>query len=105
MKKIEIVVGIICILFLYTIPVPIYPPPHSIYVGTSGASTGQIMPCSQPSTLTISQLSGSVSNPFVMGSMSTCSSAIGGPSYELYTGLFYIGWIIGILCVLYGFSK
>jgi len=102
MKKILIVIGIICILFLYAIPVPVYPVPYSDHMNPGDLGLSQ---CSSNPTLTISQLSGSVSNPMLVGSLNTCESTIGGPSYELYTGLFYVGWIIGILCILSGFSK
>ncbi len=111
MKKTILIVGIICILFLYTIPVPIYPPPHPVLRATTylDYSTMQIKSCPDYSFLTISQLSGSVSEPIVMGSvmggLSVCTTIIGGMSYALYTGLFFAIWIIGILCVLYGFSK
>jgi len=100
MNKIVIVVGILCILFLYAIPVPVYPVPYSSHMSVGDLGLSQ---CSSNPTLTIAQLSGSVSNPMTVGSINTCASMIGGPSYELYSGLFYIGWIIGILCVLYGF--
>jgi len=107
MKKTILIAGIICILFLYTVPVPIYPPPHSVLGTTTymDYSTMQTKSCPDYSFLTISQLSGSVSDPIIMGGVSACSTIIGGPSYELYTGLFFIIWIIGILCILSGFSK
>jgi len=107
MKASLLIIGVLCILFLYTVPVPIYPQPHTVMGSNTYTdfSTGQTLPCPQYSSLTISQLSGSVSDPVIMGGLSACSIIIGGPAYELYTGIFYVGWIIGALCVLSGFSK
>lgn len=105
MKKIFIGIGILCFVVLYIIQVPIYPPPqHAINQPVINFLNGQTITCPDYS-LTISQLAHSVDDPIILGGISPCSSVVGGPAYEMYKGLFYIGWIIGAICIFYGISK
>ena len=54
--------------------------------------------------LPISTVAGSVNDPLIFGSL-LCSIIVGGATYQPYLGLFYAGWIVGIICILYGISK
>jgi hypothetical protein len=100
------VVGILCILFLYTVPVPIYPHPQPVLgQGVANFLNNQPVTCNSNPMLTISQMDHSIDDPVIMGGFSACSTVIGGPAYDMYRGLFYLGWIIGGLCLFYGVSK
>jgi len=104
MKAVYIAAGIVIILFLYVVPVPVYPTPHSV-MGTVFSFSGQQISCPTSYSLTISALAQSVNDPLIIGGLSACSVIVGGQTYGMYQGLFYVGWIIGIICLLYGVSK
>jgi len=106
MKGVGIVIGILCILFLYIIPVPIYPQPHPVIAQpVINFLNNQPVVCNFNPMLTISQMDHSIDDPIILNGISACSMVIGGPAYEMYRGLFYIGWIIGAICIFYGISK
>jgi hypothetical protein len=104
MKGKYLVAGIAVILFLYVIPVPVYPTPHPV-MGSVLSFSGQQITCPSSYSLTISALAQSVNDPLIIGGLSACSVIVGGQTYGMYQGLFYVGWIIGIICLLYAVSK
>jgi hypothetical protein len=75
-----IVIGILCIGALYVYP-----------VYTSSA------PLVGHYSLTVSSIASLCDNPFM--------ALLGGSSCEFYKGLFYIGWLVGIILIIYGLSK
>ncbi|MGA2934067.1 MAG: hypothetical protein ABSD81_02810 [Methanomicrobiales archaeon] len=96
-----VIIGILCIIALYSVPVPVYPPPTIPSIVASsplcGKTTNQIY-------LPISTLANSISDPLLVGGL-LCGIIVGGPTYQLYNGLFYAGWIVGAICIIYGLSR
>ncbi|MGD0534665.1 MAG: hypothetical protein ABR999_04390 [Methanoregula sp.] len=79
-----IIVGICIIGALYFLPVTTVQVPNFF-----GPST-QV-------SLTVSSISSLCSNTIV--------AALGGSSCQMYVGAFYIGWIVGIVLILYGLMR
>jgi hypothetical protein len=72
-----IIIGMIIIGALYTVPI----------YSTSSPFGGQY-------SLTLSSVSSMCNNAFI--------AILGGANCEFYKGIFYVGWIIGIVCLILG---
>jgi hypothetical protein len=75
-----IVIGILCIGALYVYPVYTFSSP---LVGHY--------------SFTVSSIASLCDNPFM--------ALLGGSSCEFYKGIFYLGWIGGIILIFYGLSQ
>ena len=87
-----IILGIICIGFLYFFPVTQLPTGGTNDYGAFGRETIY-------EGVTLSQLASLCSNA-IIGLFATILGK--GYNCQVYTGIFYIGWIIGLVLIVYG---
>jgi hypothetical protein len=92
-KIVFIIIGLVCIGLLYFFPVPVKPIPIVVpglmsNLADSQAAISGSGSVSGNGVVTLSQLASLCSNPYY--------------NCQVYTGFFYIGWIIGLVLIVYG---
>jgi hypothetical protein len=92
MVKVEyIIIGLFCIGFLYFVPVKGIPISGGVITNTGLETIWGGFP--------LSQLASLCSNP-IIGPLAAASN--NGYNCQVYTGIFYISWIIGLVFIVYG---
>jgi len=91
-----IILGLICIGFLYTVPIPVNTLPN-----TAAPLLGMGQQPVHQYNLTISALSSSVDDP-IWGGGFPYGGFVGGHTYDIYKGIFYFLWILGLILIVLG---